>query len=81
MLPCLILSIKTYGSRVSGAIQGQNKHHPVNLGEVAIEKGALGSPSSTVGQLNIYIYIYIYELYHFIQVFRTSFSWSSFTGI
>ena len=34
-------------------------HPPVHLVEVAIEKGAHGMSSTTIGQL-IYIYIYIY---------------------
>ena len=49
--PCLTLSIIKYGSRVSGTIQGKKLRSPQHFGEVAIEKGAFGSPSSTVGQL------------------------------
>ena len=48
---CLTLSIIRYASRVSGRIQGKELHPPLNLGVVAIEKGAFESPN--------YIYIYI----------------------
>ena len=52
MPPCLTLSIIRYGSRVSGAIQGKELHLTPYLSVVAIEKGAFGSPSITVSQLN-----------------------------
>ena len=58
MGPYLTLSIIRYGP--SGVIQGKKLRHPLQLGVVAIERGAFGSPSTTVGQLTIYIYIYIY---------------------
>ena len=37
-----------HGSRVSGAIQGKEKNPFLNLGVVAIEKGAFGSTSTLV---------------------------------
>ena len=40
---CLTLGIRCK-SRVRGAIQGKEKHPPLHLGVVAIEKGALGCP-------------------------------------
>ena len=59
MCPCLRLSILKYGSRARGAIQEKEKHLPLYLGVVAIEKGVWRLSSTMVSQL-IYIYIYIY---------------------
>ena len=42
--PCLILSIIRYVSRANRAIKGKEMHPPLE----AIEKGALGSASTTV---------------------------------
>ena len=41
MLPCLLLSIIRYESRVSGVIQGKEYHPPLHLTVVTIEKGAV----------------------------------------
>ena len=57
MPPCLTLGILRYKSRVSGAIQGKELRLPLLLSVVANEKGAFGSPPTTVGKLTIYIYI------------------------
>ena len=46
-----------YGARISGAIQGKEKHPPLHLVVVAIEKGALGLPLTTVGQFNYYKHV------------------------
>ena len=51
MLHCLTLSIIKYESRVSGAIQGNELCPSLHLDAVAIEKGAFGLSSTTVGQL------------------------------
>ena len=59
MFFCLTINIITYGSKVIGVIQEKELRPFFNLGEVAIKKEAFGSPSTTVGQLYIYIYIYI----------------------
>ena len=50
----LIFSIIRYGSRVSGAIQGNELRPPLHLGVVVIEKGAFGTPSTMVDQLTTY---------------------------
>ena len=55
----LSLSIISYRSRASGAIQEKELCPLLHLGVQAIEKGAFGSPSTTVSQF-MYIYIYIY---------------------
>ena len=49
MPPCLTLRIM-YSSKVSGAIWEKELRPPLHLIVVAIEKGAFGSPSSSVGQ-------------------------------
>ena len=59
--PCLTLSIIRYGSRVKWSNPGKGVAPPLHLGVVAIEKGALGSPSTMVANF-IYIYIQIYIL-------------------
>ena len=59
---CLTLNIIKYRSKVSGAIQRKELHHPLHLGVVAIEKGALVSLSSKVCQLTTYINIYTFIL-------------------
>ena len=46
----LILGIIRYVSRVSRAIQRKELHPPLHLGVVVFEKGAFGSPSTTVAQ-------------------------------
>ena len=56
MPPYLKLSIISYGSRVSGTIQGKENHPSLHLGDVTIKMGAFRSPSTMV--TNIYIYIY-----------------------
>ena len=48
MPPCLTLSIIRYVSRVKGVNPGKRLAPSLPLGVVAIEKGALGSPSTTV---------------------------------
>ena len=58
MPTCLTLSIITFGSRVNRAIQGKEEHPNLHFSVVAMEKGAYGSPSTTILQL-IYIYIYV----------------------
>ena len=66
---CLTLSIIRYWSKVSGAIQGKEWRPILLLDVVGIEKGAFGSPSSTVSQLiYIYIYIYIYRERGFVKL-------------
>ena len=52
---CFTLSIIRYESRVSGAIPIKEKHLPLQLDVVAIEKGAFRLLLTTVGQL-IHIY-------------------------
>ena len=52
---CLTLSIIRYGSRISGAIQGKEMRAPLHLGVVLLKLVPSGSPSTTVGQLTIYI--------------------------
>ena len=47
----LIFSVIRYGLRVSGAIQEKESCLFLPLGVVAIEKGAFGSSSTTVGRL------------------------------
>ena len=47
---------------IKGKVEQSRKRSsaiPLHLGVVAIEKGAFGSPSTTVANF-IYIYIYIY---------------------
>ena len=46
---------------------------PQHLGEVAIEKGAFGSPSTEVVNFTLYIYIYIYTHEVYTISFQTSF--------
>ena len=41
-------------------ISGKDYRLALHCGVVAIEKGAFGSPSTTVNQPTYYIYIYIY---------------------
>ena len=60
MPPCLKVSTIRYGSRVNEAIQKKMLCPPLHLGLVAIEKGAFESPSTTVANIYINIYIYIY---------------------
>ena len=55
--PCLTLSIIRYISRVKWSNPGKGVALPVHLGVVAIEKGAFGSPSTTVANLTFYLYI------------------------
>ena len=55
------LSIIKYGSRASGINEGKEVRPSLHLGVAAIKKGAFGLPSTTVGQLNLYIYIYRVE--------------------
>ena len=49
--PCLTLRIIRYESKVSGVIQGKNLRPLLQLGVVAIEKEAFGSPKTAVGRL------------------------------
>ena len=58
MPPCLILIIIRYGSRVRREIQGKDLHSPLHPNDVAIEKGTIGSPWTTVGQLKFIRYIF-----------------------
>ena len=58
--PCLILSNIRYVSRVKWSNPGKGLSSPLHFGVVAIEKGALWSPSTTVPNFYIYIYIYVY---------------------
>ena len=50
VLDATLLNTQHYKVRIkgSGAIQGKELDPPLHLGVVAIEKGALGSPSTTV---------------------------------
>ena len=48
---CLTFNIIKYGSRVGGAIQGNELRLFLHLGVVAIDKRDFGLPSTTVGQL------------------------------
>ena len=48
---CLYFSIIIYRARINGTIQGKEYCSLVYLGVVAIEKGAFGSPSTTVGHI------------------------------
>ena len=63
MSPCLKVRIIRCGSRVSREIQDKEQRPPLHHGVVAIEKGASGSPSNTVGQL-IYrkTFVYLFAL-------------------
>ena len=59
--PSLKLRIIRYEWRVSGSIQWEEECSLLHFGVEALEKGAFGSPWTTVDQLTyIYIYIYIY---------------------
>ena len=60
---CLVASIIKYGSRVSGAIQGNKRRLPLHLGVVAIEERAFGLPRQRLANL---IYTYFLECYTFI---------------
>ena len=51
MPPCLTLSIIRYGSRVKWSNPGKGVALSLHLGVVAIEKGALWSPSTMVANL------------------------------
>ena len=59
MPTCFILGINKYVSRVRGALMGKEQRSFLRLGVVAIEKGGILSPVTTVEPL-MYIYIYIY---------------------
>ena len=63
MPPCLTLSIIRYGSRVKWSNPrkgvGKGATPSLHLGVVAIEKGALGSPSTMVAN---FTYFFIYDL-------------------
>ena len=61
VISCLTLSTIRYGSRVSRAIQGEGValSPTPTIEKVTIEKGAFGSPTTTVGYIYIYIYIYV----------------------
>ena len=53
-------ALQQYKVRIMGAIQGKEYRLPLHLSVVAIEKGAFGSPSTTVANftlltLNMYI--------------------------
>ena len=54
---CLTLNIIRYGSRVSRVIQGNEYRASLHLSLVAIEKEAIGSPSTTVA--NFYNFVLI----------------------
>ena len=54
ILDASLLSIIRYESRVSRATQRKEERPTLHLSVVAIEKGAFGLPSNTVGQLTIY---------------------------
>ena len=49
--PCLTLSIMRYVSMVKWSNPGKEVALPLHVGVVAIEKGAFGSPSTTVVNL------------------------------
>ena len=51
ILPCLPLSILRYVSSIKWSNPGERVASPLHLGVVAIEKGAFGSPSTTVANL------------------------------
>ena len=56
MPPYLTLIIISYGSRVSGAIQGKELHPTLHHGVVAIKKGTFRSPSTMDGQVtNLFV--------------------------
>ena len=76
MLPCLTLSIIRYGSRVKWGNPGNGVTPSLHLGVVAIEKGAFGSPSTTVSNFTLIIYIYIY-----IYIYKVRFKLHSETAI
>ena len=53
----LMLSLIRYGSRVSGAIHGNELPSPLPLAVGAIKQGVFGLPLTMVGQLIYYYYI------------------------
>ena len=55
---CLILSTIRYVSRIEWSNPGKGVVPSLHLGEVAIEKGAFGSPLTTVANFT-YVYIYV----------------------
>ena len=54
MLPCLTLGIIRYGLRVKWSNPGNGVAPPIHLIVVAIEKGAFGSPLTTVANFTLY---------------------------
>ena len=54
----LALSIIKYGSRVTWSNPGKEYHPSLQLDVVAIEKGAFGSPLTTVANFTLFTWIY-----------------------
>ena len=65
--PCLTLSSIRYVSRVKWSNPGKGCPS-LHLGVVAMEKGAFGSPSTTVANFT-YIYVYMY-MYIWVYIYK-----------
>ena len=65
MPPCLTLSIIRYGPRVKWSNPGTGVVSPLFCGVVAIEKGAIKSPSTTVANFTFFLLIIYIQFYGF----------------
>ena len=61
MPSCLTLCIIRYGSRESGALQGNESYPPLHFYVVVIEKGAFGSPSGYISIMWTFIIIALFH--------------------
>ncbi len=62
VLDAALLNSKNYKVRIKGKVDQSRKRSstPLHIGVVAFEKGAFGSPSTTIANFTYFIYIYIY---------------------
>ena len=67
VLDAALLNTQHYNLRINGEeeqCQGVEWHPPILYAVVAVESGALGSPTTGVANLYIYIYISFYSFFN-----------------